>query len=161
MFSSLWPRGLQRARLPCPSLFPRVCSNSCPLLNDAIQPSHPLSSPSYPAFNLSQHQDLFQWVSSLHEVAKLLELQLQHQSYQWIFRLISFRIHWFDLLAVQETLKSLLQHHNSKASILRHSAFFMVQLPYPYMNAGKARALTIWIFIGKVIALLFNMLSLS
>ena len=69
-------------------------------VGDAIQPSHPLSSPSPHAFNLSQHQGLFQWVSSSHQVAKVLELQLQHQSLQWIFR-ISFRIDWFDLLAVQ------------------------------------------------------------
>ena len=73
--------------------------------------------------------------------------------------LISFRIDWFDLLAVQGTLKSLLQHHSSKASILRHSAFFMVQLSHPRMTTGKTTALTRWTFVGKVIALLFNMLS--
>ena len=73
--------------------------------------------------------------------------------------LISFRIDWFDLLAVQGTLKSLPQHHNSKASILWHSAFFMVQLSYPYMTTGETIALTIWTFVGKVISLLFNMLS--
>ena len=72
-------------RLPCPSLSPRVCSNSW--VDDAIQPSHPLSSPSPPAFSFSQYQDLFQWVSSSHQVAKVLELQLQHQSFQWIFRI--------------------------------------------------------------------------
>ena len=81
-------------------------------VGDAIQPSHPLSSPS-PAFNLSQHQGLFQWVSSSYQVAKVLELQPQAYS-----RLISFRMDWLDLLAVQGTLKSLLQHHNSKTSIL-------------------------------------------
>ena len=72
--------------------------------------------------------------------------------------LISFRIDWFDLLAVQGTLTSLLQHHSSKASILQHSAFFMVQLSYPYMTAGKTIALTIWTFVGKVMSLLFNTL---
>ena len=77
-------------------------------VSDAIQPSHPLSSPSPPAFNFSQHQGLFQWVSSLHQVAKVLQFQLQHQSFQWIFGLISFRMDWLDLLAVQGTLKSLL-----------------------------------------------------
>ena len=87
-------------------------------VSDAIQPSHPLSSPSLPAFNLSQHQNLFKWVSTSHQVAKVLEFQLQHQSFQWIFRTISFRMDWFDLLAVQGTLKSLLQHHNSRVSIL-------------------------------------------
>ena len=74
-------------------------------------------------------------------------------------RLISFRIDWLDLQAVQETLKSLLQHHSSKASILRHSAFFIVQLLHPYMTTGKTRALTRRTFVGKVMSLLFNMLS--
>ena len=73
--------------------------------------------------------------------------------------LISFRMDWLDLLAVQGTLKNLLQHHNSKASILRHSAFFTVQLSYPYMTTGKTIALTRWTFVGKVMSLLFNMLS--
>ena len=73
--------------------------------------------------------------------------------------LISFRIYWFDLLAIQGTLKSLLQYHSSKASILRHSAFFMVQLSHPYMTTGKIIALTRWTFVGKVMSLLFNMLS--
>ena len=73
--------------------------------------------------------------------------------------LISFRIDWLDLLAVQGTLKSLLQHHSSKASILRCSAFLMVQLSHPYMTTGKIIALTIWTFVGKVMSLLFNMLS--
>ena len=86
-------------------------------VSDAIQPSHPLSSPSPPAFNLSQHPGLFQWVSSSHQVAKVLELQLQHQSFQWIFRADFFRIDWFHLV-VQGTLKSFLQHCSSKASVL-------------------------------------------
>ena len=73
--------------------------------------------------------------------------------------LISFRIDWFDLLAVQGTFKSLLQHHSSKASILQCSAFFIVQLSHPYMTTGKAIALTRWTFVGKVMSLLFNMLS--
>ena len=73
--------------------------------------------------------------------------------------LISFRIYWFDLFAVQGTLKSLLQHHNSKASILQPSAFFMVQLSHPSMTTGKTIPLTIWIFVGKMMSLLFNMLS--
>ena len=73
--------------------------------------------------------------------------------------LISFRIDWFDLLAVQENLKSLLQHHSSKASILHCSAFFMVQLSHPYMTTGKTIALTKWTFVGKVMSLLFNVLS--
>ena len=92
---------------------------------DAIPPSHPLSSPSPPNFNLSQHQHLFKWVSSSYQVAKVLELQLQHQSSNDYSGLISFRIDWFDLLAVQGTLKSLLQHHSSKAS---KAEFFDTQL---------------------------------
>ena len=79
-FVTLWP---QHARPPCPSPTPRACSNPCPWVGDAIQPSHPLSSPSPPALNPSQHQGLFQWVSSSNEVAKVLEFQLQHQSFQW------------------------------------------------------------------------------
>ena len=73
--------------------------------------------------------------------------------------LIAFRIDWLDLLAVQETLKNLLQHHNSKASVLQCSTFFMVQLPHPYVTTGKTIALIIWTFVGKVMPLLFNMLS--
>ena len=79
---TLRPRESQHTRPPCPSPTPRVYSNSCPLVGDAIQPSHPLSSPSPPAPNLSQHQCLFQWVNSSHEVVKVLEFQLQHQSFQ-------------------------------------------------------------------------------
>ena len=73
--------------------------------------------------------------------------------------LISFRMDWLDLLAVQGTLKSLLQHHSSKASILQHSAFFIVKFSHPYMTTGKTIALTRWTFVGKVMSLLFNMLS--
>ena len=128
-------------------------------VGDAIQPSHPLSSPSSPGHNPSQHQRLFQWVTSSHQVAKVLEIQLQHQSFQEHPGLISYRMDWLHLLVVQGTLKSLLQHHSSKASILQHSAFFTVQLSHPYMTTGKTIALTRWIFVGKIISLLFNMLS--
>ena len=101
---------------------------------------------------------LFQWVNSSHEVAKVLEFQLQHQSFNEHPGLIPFRMDWLDL-AVQGTLKSLLQHHSSKASILRCSAFFTVQLSHPYMTTGKTIALTRRTFVGKVICLLFSMLS--
>ena len=128
-------------------------------VSDAIQPSHPLASPSPPTFTLSQHQSLFQWVSSSHQVAKVLEFQLQHQSFQWIFR-NDFLYDWrFDLLAIQGTLKSLLQHHSSKASIPQCSAFFTVQISHPYMTTAKIIALTRWTFVDKVMSLLFNMLS--
>ena len=90
-------------------------------VGDAIQPSHPLLSPSPLAFNLSQHQDLIKWVSSLHQVAKGLEFQLQHQFFQSILRTDFFRKHWFYLIALQRTLKSSLQHHSSKASIIQCS----------------------------------------
>ena len=128
-------------------------------IGDAIQPSHPLSSPSPLAFSLSQHQGLFKCVSSSHQVAKVLEFQLQHQSFQRTFGIISFRMDWLDLLAVQGTLKSLLQHHSLKASVLQCSAFFIVQLSHPYMTTGKTIALTRWTFVGKVMSLLLNMLS--
>ena len=94
-------------------------------VSDAIQLSHPLSSPSSPIFCLSQHQGLFKWVNSLHQVIKVLEFQLQHESFQWTFR-TDLLMDWLDLLAVQGTLKSLLQHHSSKASILWCSASFIV-----------------------------------
>ena len=129
-------------------------------VGDASQPSYSPLSPAPPAFNLSQHQGLFRWVSFSHQVAKVLELQLQHQSFQWIFRTNFFRIDWFHLLAVQGTLKSLLQHHSSKASILWHSAFFIVQLSHPYMTTGKTIALTRWTYVGKIMSLLFNILSM-
>ena len=120
-------------------------------VGDAIQPSHPLSSPSPTAVNLSQHQGLFKWVSSFYQVAKVWEFQLQHQSCQWIYSglIQSFRMDWLDLLAVQGTLKSLFQHHSSKASILWCSTFFIVQLSHPYMTTGKTIAFTRWIFVGK------------
>ena len=90
----------------------------------------------------SPHQGLFQWVNSLYEVAKVLEFQLQHHSLKEIPGLISFRMDWLDLLVVQGTFKSLLQHHSSKASILLRSAFFTVQLSHPYVTTGKTIALT-------------------
>ena len=128
-------------------------------VSDAIQPLHPLSSPSPPALNLSQHQGLIKWVSYLHQVVKVLEFQLQHQSVQWTPRTDLFRMDCLDLFAIQGTLKSLLQHHSSKASILPGSAFFTVQLSHPYMSTGKTIALTSWTFVSKVMSLLFNMLS--
>ena len=119
-----------------PVLFhlPELSHTNVHRVSNAIQPLHPLSSPSPPAFNLSQHQGLFQWVGSLSQVAKVLELQ--RQSFQWIFRVDLFRIDWFDLLLIQGTLKSLLQRCSSEASVLQCSAFFMVQLSHPYMITG-------------------------
>ena len=127
---------------------------------EAIQASHPLSSSSPPTFNLSQHQGLFKWVSSSQQVAKVLKFQLQHQSFQRIFRTDSLRMDWLDLLAVQGTLKSLLQHHSAKTSILSCSAFRMVQFSHPYMTTGQTIALTRETFVSKVMSLLFNKLSM-
>ena len=128
--------------------------------SDAIQPSHALSSPSPPAPNPSQYQSLFQGVNPFR----------MRWPKRWSFSfsispsnehpgLISFRIDWLGLLEVQGTLKSLLQHHSSKASILRHSAFFIAQISHPYMTNGKTISLPRRTYVGKVISLLFNMLS--
>ena len=132
-------------------------------ISDAIQPSHPLLPPSLFAFSLSQHQES-------HHFSSELALCIRWSKY-WSFSfsispsneylgLISFRIDWFDFLAVQGALKSFLQHYNSKGSILQCSAFFMVQLSHLYMTE-KTMALTWWTFVGKVTFLLFNTVSRS
>ena len=123
-------------------------------VSEAIQPSHPLSSPSPPTFNLSSHQSFF-----LTSQPKYWSCTFSISPSNEYFGLISFRIDWFDLFAVQGTLKSLLQHHSSKHQILQHLPFFMVQLSHPYMTTGKAIALTRWTSVGKVTSLLFNTLS--
>ena len=120
---------------------------------------YPLSFASPPALSLYQHQGLFQWVSSSHQVARVLELQLRHQSFQWIFRadflydgLISF-----GMLSLQSKgLSSFFPHHSSKALLLWCSASFTVQLSHPYMTTGETIALTRWTFVGRVMSLLFN-----
>ena len=159
MPNSLRPHGLQHTRPPCPSPTPEVYSNSSPLSRWC----HPTISPSVVPFSSClqsfPHQDLFQWVGSLHQVAKVLELQLQHQSFQWLFRTESLYDWLVDFLAVQGTRKSLKQHHSSNASVLQPSAFFTVQLSHPYMTTGKTISLTRQTFVGKVMSLLFNMLS--
>ena len=136
-----------------------VTQNYVHWVGDAIQSSHPLLSPSPPAFNLSQHQGLCKWVSFSHHVAKYWSFIFNISPSNEPSGLISFRMDWLDLLAVIGTLKSLLQHHSSKASILLCSAFFIVQLSHPYMTTGKTIALTTWTFVGKVMSLLFYMLS--
>ena len=140
MSDSLLPHGLQHARPPCPSPTPGVYPNSCPLswwchptILSSVIPfsSHPQSLPT---------SGSFKWVSSSHQVAKVLELQLQHQSSQWTPRTISFRMEWLALLVVQGTHKSLLQNYSSKALILWCSAFsranthihtWLLEKPYP------------------------------
>ena len=114
--------------LPVHHQLPEFTQTHVHWVDDAIQPSHPLSSPSPPAPNPSQHQSLFQWVNSSHQVAKLLEFEFSISPSKERPGLISFRMDWLDPLADQGSLKSLLQHHNSKASILQCSAFFIVQL---------------------------------
>ena len=124
-------------------------------VHDAIQLSHPLLSPSPPVINLSQHQGLFQ--SAFHiRWPKYWSFSFNISPSNEHPGLISFRMDWMDLLTVQGTLRSLLQHHSSKASILLHSAFFLHS--HPYMTTGKTIALTRQIFVGKVMSLLFNML---
>ena len=126
-------------------------------VSDVIQPSHPVAPfsclQSFPASGSFPISRLFTSASILWSFNTL-----KHQSFQ-CSGLISFRIDWFDLLAIQGTLKSLLQHHNPKVSILWHSAFFMVQLPHLYTTTGKTIALTVGTFVSKVMSLLFNMLS--
>ena len=111
-------------------------------------------------FNLSQLQGLFLSIGSFYQMAKVLEPQCQHQSFQLIFR-VDFPYDWlvWTPCSLRDSQKSLLQHHNSKASILWHSTFFMVQISHPYMTTGKTIALTRWTFVCKVMSLLFNMLS--
>ena len=127
-------------------------------VSDAIQPSHPLSSPSSSAFSLSQHQGLFQWVIPCIRWSKYWSCSFSIRPSSEYSGLIPFRIDQFDLLAVQRTLKSLHQHHSSKASVFRSSAFFMIQLSHPYMTTGKTIALTRRTFVGKVMSLLFTSL---
>ena len=119
-------------------------------VGDAIQPSHSLLSPSPPALNLSQHQGFFYEQTLCMRWPKYWSFSFCISPSNEHPGLISFRMDWLDLLAVQRTLKSLLQHHSSKASTLWHSAFFIVQLSYPYMTTGKTIALTRWTFVGKV-----------
>ena len=157
---SLWPYGLQHARSSCLSPTPRVYSNSCPLsqwCHPTISSSViPFSSSlqSFPASGSFQMSQLF--ASDGQRIGVSASISVLPMNIQdW---LISFRMDWLDFLAVQGTLKSLLKHHSSKASILQCSAFFTVQFSDPYMTTGKTIALTRWTFFGKVMSLLFNML---
>ena len=152
MFDSLWSHRLQPTRLPCPSTPPRVCSKSCPLshgCHPTISSSViPFSSclQSFPASGSFQMSWLFaSGDQSIGASASASVLPVKYSG------LISFRIDWSDLLAVQGTLKSLLQHYSSKASILLHSAFFTVQLSHLYMTTGKNIALTIRTFVCKAL----------
>ena len=160
MSDSLRPHGLQHARLPRPPLSPGVVSDSCllnwwghPTISSSVIPfsSCPQSFPASGSFLMS-------WLfASGGQSVKSFSFSISPSNEY--SGLISFRIDWFDLFAVQGTLKSLLQHHSLKASILWCSAFFMVQLSHLYMTTAKTMTLTIQTFVGKVMSLLFNMLS--
>ena len=144
---------------PVPHHLPGLAQVYVHCISDAIQPSHPLTPPSPSALNLSQHQGLFQWVSCSRQMTKILELQLQHQSFQQVFR-VDFPYDWLVWsLVVQGAFRSLLQHYSSKALILWCSAFFTVQLLQPYMTTGKTRALIIRTSVSRIMPWLFNTLS--
>ena len=149
MSDSLWPHALQHARFPCPSPTPRACSNLCPL----SWWCHPTIS--FSVISFSSCLQSFP-ASGSSRWPKYWSFSFSISPSNEYSGLISFRMEWFDFLAVQGTLKSLLQHHSSKASILWRSAFFMVQLSHPYMTPGKTIALTVRTFVGKIISLLFN-----
>ena len=159
MSNSLWPHGLQQTRLPCPSPTPGACSNSCPSSQwcHPTIPSSVIPFSGLQSFPVSGSFQMSQFFASGGQ--SYLSFSLSISPSNEYSGLISFRMDWFDLLEVQGTLKSLLQHHSSKASILQGSAFFMVQLSHPYMTTGKTIALTRQTFVGKVLSLLFNMLS--
>ena len=156
---SLQLHRMQHARPPCPSPAPRAYSNSCP----SSRWCHPTFSSSVISFSscfqsfpasgsFPRSQFLASCSQSIGVSASASVLPMNTQDW------FPFRMDWLDLLAVQETRKSLLQHHSSKASILWRSAFFIVWLSHPYMTTGKTIALTRWTFVGKVMSLLFNML---
>ena len=159
MSDSLWPHGPQHARPPCPSPLPSLLKLMS--IESVMPSSHRILC--HPLLHLPS---IF---SSIRVFSIESALRIRWPKY-WSFSfyispsnehsgLISFRMDWLDLLAVQGTLKSLLQHHSSKASILWCSAFFTVQLSHPYMTTRKTKALTRWSFVGKVMPLFFNMLS--
>ena len=162
MSDSLWPQGLQHARFPCPLSTPGAYLNSWPsswwchrTISSSVVPFSSClhSFPASGSFLMSSALRIrwpMYWSCSF-SISPSNEYS----------GLISCRMYWFDLLAVQGALKSLIQHHNSKPSVLRHSAFFMVQFSHPYMTTRRTITLTRWTFIGKVMSLLFNMLSME
>ena len=159
MSDSLWPHGLQTTAFPVLHYlleFAQTHVHWCPVMpsNHLILSCSLLLSSIFPSIKVFSNESILhiRW-------SKYWSFSFSIRPSNEYSGLISFRIDWFDLLIVQGTLKSLLQYHSSKASILQHSAFFMVQLLHPYMTAGKTIALTRWAFVGKVMSLLFNMLS--
>ena len=161
MSDSLRPHGLWHATLSCPSLSPRVQSNSCassqwchPAILFHVIPFFLLLPSIFPSIRVFSNE------MALHiRWPKYWSYSFSISSSNDYSGLISFRIDWFDCLAVWGTLKSLLQHNSSKASVLQHPPLFMAQLLHPYMTTGKSIALTRWTSVGKIMSLLFNLLS--
>ena len=152
IFDSLGPHELQHARPPCPSPAPRVYPNSCP----SSRWCHPTISSSVVPFSSCLQSfptsGSFQMSQLFTSGSQNIGVSASNQSFQWTPRTDFLRMDWLDLFAAQGPLKSLLQHHSSKASILQCSAFFIVQLSHPYMTAGKTIALTRWTFVDKVMS---------
>ena len=160
MSDSLWPHGLQHVRLPCLSPSPGTCSNSRPL--KSVMPSNHLIL----CCLLLLLPSIFPSIRVFSSESALRIMWPEYWKFSFSISpsneysgLVSFRIDWFDLLAVQGTLRNLFHHHSSKLSILQGSAFFMAKLSHSYMTTGKTIALTIWTLFAKVMSLLFNMLS--
>ena len=149
------PMDCNRPGFPVHHHLPKLAQTHVHWVSDAIQPSHSLSSPSPPAFYLSQHQGLFQRVSLSHHVAKVLKFQLQHQSFQWIFR-NDFLYDWlvWSPCCPRDSQESS-PTPQFKSINFQCSAFFIVQLSHPYMTTGKTIALTRWTFVGKVMSPFF------
>ena len=159
MSNSLWPHALQHSSFPAHHQLPDLVQTHVQRVSDDIQSSHPLSSPSIPAFNHSSIR-VFTNKSVLHiRWPKYWSFSFSISPSNEYSGLVFFRMDWLDLLVVQRTLRGLLQHHSSKASILRCSDFFIVQHSHTYLTTGKTMALTRWTFGGRVMSLLFNMLS--
>ena len=159
MSDYLQPHGLQHSRLPCPSPTLRACSDF--IFIESVMPSNHLilCCPLLLLPSVFPSIRVFSNESVLHiRWPKYWSFSFSISPSSEYSGLISFRMDWLDLLAVQGPLKSLLQHHSSKASVLQHSAFFVVQLSHPYLTTGKTIALTRRTFVGKVMSLLFNML---
>ena len=152
MSNPLWPHDSSTPAFPVLHHFSELAQTHVHQVGDAIQPPHLLSSPSPPTFIFPSVR-VFSKGLALHiRWPKYWSFNITISPFNEYLRLISFRIDWFDLLVAQGTLKNLLQHYSSKASILQHSVFFMVQLSHPYMTTRKIIALTIWTFVGKVMS---------
>ena len=164
MSDPLWPQGLQHARPPCLSPTPRVysclLSQWCHLtISSSVAPFSSHLQPFSASGSFQMNQFFHLGGMELQSIGVSALTSVLPMNTQDSFRMISFRMDWLDLVAVQGTLKSLLQHDSSKTSILQRSGFFIVQLSYPYMTTGKTIALTRQTFVGEVMSLLLNMLS--